>query len=195
MHQPALRLRLRYQLWLHCYSCNIHVRPLSSAGGVPVASSDQKAIEILEPWQDNGANAHARKEKGAKDIIVDDVAATLEAHRASNRATVYANEKSSKRLVRNIYSEKGNGAADVTHIWPANSVQARERYGDAFCKELVKRDGPLEYIGSLQWPKGPWKIIIDDMEMQIQRPWLAYLKTTNEDNIGRFVLRSHQRYR
>ena len=175
-----------------------------------MASSDHKAIETLEPWQDSGEFELARKERDSEDIIVDNLAATLEAHRASNRAFVVRNvdatgvERPFKGVVPEKGSDRGKKVDETTqgekkyktrHLWPADSVQAREEHREAARKWFVKRDDPFEYNGTLQWPKEPWRIVTSYMEMQMQRPWLAYLETTSEDNLGRFVLRSHQWYR
>ena len=204
MHRSALRLRSCCRPRLRRSFYNIHVQRLSSAGNVPAANSDEQAIESLEPWQDFSGKVLARREKDRKNIIVDDLSATLEAHRASNRAAVirkiqYGTSDLAPPFLRLSLGESGNGGneAKKTHeasenkphqTWPADSVQAKERYGKTGSRGFVKKADPLEYTGVAQWPKQPWKINHSSGDMPMQRPWLAYTETMNEDYRERYVL-------
>lgn len=171
---------------------------------MPVAYSDKQVIETLEPWPDSSGKALARRELGAKDIIVDDLAATLEAHRASNRAAVIRKVKPraidpAGPILRPLLGMGVDGGSKVkkTHegkehepdqMWPADSVQAKERYGKSGSNVFVKKTDPLEYTGVAQWPKQPWKIKQGFKDiMSMQRPWLAYMETTNEDYLERLT--------
>ena len=166
---------------------------------MPVVNSDQQALNALEPWKYSGG-------KDAKDVNIDDLSATLEAHRASNRAAVIrkieldANEirrhykrpvleqdSDGRSEVKNTHKEK----EDETHqMWPADSLQAKEKYGKTGCRGFVKKNDPLEYSGTVQWLKEPWIIPKNCkyMQLQLQRPWLAYIETMGEDALERFVL-------
>ncbi len=171
---------------------------------MPAVNSDKQAIESLEPWQDISGKALARRDEDRKDIIVDDLSATLEAHRASNRAAVIRKIRPravdpAPPFLRFSLGEGENGGNEVkkTHepsenkphqIWPADSVQAKERYGKTGSRDFVKRTDPLEYTGVAQWPKQPWKINHSSGDMPMQRPWLAYMETMNEDYREQYVL-------
>lgn len=175
---------------------------------MPGANSDKQAIESSEPWQDSSAKALARREEDAKDIIIDDLSATLEAHRASNRAVVRKVETRAmdSTIKRPLLDKSGDGGSQVkqTHegkedglhqMWPAYSVQAKERYRKTGSTSFVKWADSLEYTGATQWAKRPWEISQSSKNMTMQRPWLSYMGTTNEDHRERFVLKSHQGYR
>lgn len=179
---------------------------------VPVGSSDKQAIEPLESWQDSSGKALARREKDSKDIIVDDLSATLEAHRASNRAAVIRKIKLRTSdiagpVLRPLLSTSDDGGGVATEIheaneeakedephqmWPADSVQAKERYGKTGSRGFLKKTDPLEYTGVAQWPKQPWDISHSSKDLPMQRPWLAYMGTTDDDYLERFVLENHR---
>lgn len=211
MHRSALRLRPCCQPKLRLSFLNILSQGLSSAGTVPVVSSDKQAVESLEPWQDGIGKALARGKDDTKDVIVEDLSATLEAHRASNRAAVIrkigVQECHSPGLYRRPSLDQDDGGSGVEEIregkeevkedeppqmWPADSVQAKERYGKTGSLGFFKKTDPLEYTGVAQWPKQPWKISHSSKDMPMQRPWLAYMGTTSEDYLERFVLESRR---
>ena len=179
---------------------------------MPVANSDQRATEALEPWQDSGGKALARSEKDAKDIFVDDLSATLEAHRASNRAAVIRKVNvtavvAPPRFQRLLLERDGNDGSEFneTHeeekknirsqMWPADSVQAKDMKRKRGNRRFEKKNEASEYTAVAHTPQGPWRIRIPFEGIQIQRPWLAYVETTGEDKLQKFVLRSHQWYR
>lgn len=179
---------------------------------MPLANSDQWATEALEPWQDSDGKALARSEKDAKDIFVDDLSATLEAHRASNRAAVIRKVNvtavvAPPRFKRPLLERDGNDGSEVneTHeeekknirsqMWPADSVQAKDMKRKRGDGRFEKKNEALEYTAVAHTPQGPWRIGIPFEGIQIQRPWLAYVETTGEDKLQKFVLRSHQGYR
>ena len=174
---------------------------------MPVVNSDQHPIEALEPWQENAAISLA-KNKDAKDIIVDDLTATLEAHRASNRALSirevknavnrrlgkrpFDGDSGAKKIPEEIHEEKEE---KLTPMWPLDSVQAKAKYGKIACKTYYKKGDALEYTGAVAWPQGPWKktrSFNDTQNTPMKRPWLAYMRTTGEDNLERSVLESCQ---
>ena len=179
-----------------------------------VANSDQRATETLEPWQDSDGKALARSGKDAKDIIVDDLSATLEAHRASNRVAVIRKVKITAvdapppppRFQRLLPERDGDDGSEVNkaheeekkyircQTWPADSVQAKDMDKKKGNRGFVKK-GVLEYSAVAHTPQGPWRIRAPFKGIQIQRPWLAYVKTTGEDKLQKFVLESHQGYR
>ena len=220
MNHSALRLRSRYQSSLRSHFCDIHVQRLSSAGSVPVANSDQQALETLEPWQHSDGKTLARNEQDAKDIVVNDLSATLEAHRASNRAVVIRKLNSNPPIglpFKRLSPEEGSGRGsevkkthkekkskekkskpDLRQTWPADSVQAKEIYGRIGTKGktgttgFVKKAGTLEYTGAEAPRKAPWGLSRRSKEKQMDRPWLQYIKTTGDDKPERYDLGSRQ---
>ena len=189
---------------------------------MPVVNSDQHAIETLEPWQENVAISLAKNKTDAKNIIVDDLPATLEAHRASNRALVNRRTPVIKPVIREIKSklidtrrlrerslsfEQGNDGDSGTKniheekeekfnpMWPLDSAQAKAEYGEKRCKTYYEKGDALEYTGAVVWPQRAWKqerSFRDTQDTPMKRPWLAYMKTTGDDNLERFVLESRQ---
>lgn len=170
---------------------------------MPVANSDQQAIETLEPWQDSDGKTLAINEKDLKDIFVHDLSATLEAHRASNRAAVIrktpidgATSPPFKRLSVQKDSGRGGKVKDgsahkrlrICQLWPANTVQAKKLYGRKGTKGFVKKDDELDYIGTAFSPGRPWNHDLGLEHSQMQRPWLAHIRTTSDDKLEQFVL-------
>ena len=215
MYRSTLRPPSCRQSKLLCYFCHIHVRRLANAGSVPVVNSDQHSIEYSEPWQENVAVSLAKIKKVPEDILVDDLDATLEAHRASDRPTFIREVESvpsydlkPKRPLRLKQGSDGDGAAKKVHeeidkkkegpqnpMWPLDSVQAKARYGEKDCKTYYKKRAALEYTSAVAWCQGPWKQTHSFHKVQdtpMKRPWLAYMRTTGEDSLERCVLESRQ---
>ena len=230
MYRSTLRPPSCRQSPFHSYFCHFHVRRLASAGSVPVVNSDQHAIETLEPWQENVAISLAKNKTDAKNIIVDDLTATLEAHRASNRALVIRRTPVIQPVIREIknavidtrglkkrplsFEHDNNGDSGTKNIyeevheeihqekeekfnpmWPLDSAQAKAEYGEKRCKTYYKKGDALEYTGAVAWPQRPWKqerSFKDTQDTPMKRPWLAYMKTTGDDNLEWFVLESRQ---
>ena len=179
---------------------------------MPVANGDRGAINTVEPWQDSGLKALAKSEEDAKDIFVDDLTATLEAHRASNRATVVRKidnhgiaspfkypiakpHKDGKKDGQNKVKKElkiKKVKVNPLQMWPADSVQAKSEHGKKGSIDVVRKSQPLEYNGSIQGLKKPWKISHVYMDMDRQRPWLAYMENEGGDARERFVLGNHQ---
>lgn len=191
-----------------------------------MVNSDRPAIETLESWLENLAISLARNENDAKDIYIDNVAATLEAHRASNRAPVIRYVSKRAPVIRYVrkpviftralrkqalfleQSNDGDGGAEKTHtkiheekegklipMWPLDSVQAKAKYGEQVCGTYRKKRDALEYTGAITYPQGSWEkkgSFKDTQDTQMRRPWLAYMRTTGEDNRERFVVKSRQ---
>ena len=215
MYRSALRAPSCCLSSFYRQFCQVHFRHLANAGPVPVVNSDQHAIETLEPWQENVAISLARNPKDAKDVIVDDLDATLEAHRSSNRAAVirrvgYTVINTKRLRERPFYLEQGSdgdSAAKKVHeeiqeekdgtlmpMWPLDSVQAKALYGEK-CKTYYKKGDALEYNGAVIWCQGHWnqrRSFQDTHDTPMKRPWLAYMRTTGGDNLERFVLGSRQ---
>ena len=173
---------------------------------MPVANGDRQAINTLEPWHDSGSKTLAKIEEDAKDIIVDDLAATLEAHRASNRTAVIRKIDTHgfpSPFKYPILKPHSDGELDVESIqeikedkpspcqmwpeWPRDSVQAKQKYGRLGCTGRVYKGDLLEYVGSIQELQQPWEISNGYEDMYRQRPWLAYIENTGEDALERFV--------
>ena len=212
MHRPSLRLQSCCQTRLcRCFH-NIHSRRDSS---VPVANTDKQAIESLTLWQDSSGKALvrkalARKEEDTKNIFVDDLSATLEAHRASNRAGVIRKLKSKEPVgnlaapvLRPLLAKSSCEGSKITEthtvkesgshqIGRADPVQAQGRCGTIGSRGRVRKTDPSEYTGVTQWPKQPWEINHSSDDVSLQRPWLAYMETTNERSLQRFVQKSHR---
>ena len=191
MYQSTLRpLSCRQLSLLYC-SCHIQVRRLASAGSVPLINSDQHPKETFEPWQENNAVSLAKYPKDAKEIIVDNLAATLEAHRASNRAAVIPKLKTTdgdsgaKEIQGEIHEEK---EGTLIPIWPLDSKQAKAIYGEEKCKYFSRKGDTLEYAGRVAWCQGFWKQKNPFHQTQgtpMKRPWLAYLRTRGESHLER----------
>lgn len=170
---------------------------------MPEANSDQQAIETLEPWQDSDIKTLTRNERDAKDIIVDDLSATLEAHRALNRAAVIRKTETDgatslpfKRLLLQKDSGRGSKVKEISahkrlricQLWPADSVQAKKLYGRTGTNGFVQKGVELDYIGTAISPERPWNIDPGLKHPQLERPWLAYIKNTSDDKLEQFVL-------
>ena len=220
MHSSALRLRSCCQSRLYCHFCHIHVRRLSNAASVSVANSDQHAIESLKPSLKNGGEALIRTDKDARPIIVENLTATLEAHRAWNRdhqlrsrapsirkdktplkKKIYSHGPAPfKRVVLGADSDGGSGAEKSLEkkentrlqMWPSDSVQAQKKARSKGLEVFVEKGKVLEYRGTEQFRMGPWKIDRSSKKMQMQRPWMGYMKIKGEDNLEQSVLESHQ---
>lgn len=172
---------------------------------MPVVNSDKHVMESLEPWPDSSGKALARREEDSKDIIVDDLSATLEAHRASNRAAVIRNVQlpesyPTTSTMQPLLGQAGDGGSDIDdtcgrqeneprQMWPADSVQAQEIHRKTGKRQgFVRSVDPLEYTGTYQWPKHSWKVRQVFKDLLMQRPWMAYMEASNEDYLERFVL-------
>ena len=180
---------------------------------MPVVNSDQHPIETLDPWQENVAISQAKNNQDSKSILVDNLSATREAHRAFNRAAVIRVVKPRDIYTKGIkrplvlkQSSDGDKAAEKLHgeiyqeeegtllpMWPLDSVQAKAKYGEKGCKTYNKKRDALEYTGAVVWPQGPWKqthSLHDAQDTPMKRPWLAYMRSTGEDHLERSVLES-----
>lgn len=87
MHTATLCLRTRHSRLLTIfYSINFR-RSLNAGAGYQV-DDDGNVIKPLSSWEDHHAREVGRRTVVAQDVVIDDLSATLEAHRASNRASV-----------------------------------------------------------------------------------------------------------
>ena len=173
--------------------------------------NNRGAVATLEPWQDSDGKALAKKAKDAKDIDIEDLSATLEAHRASNRAIAIRKILDPKDSFRQLSlggdDHEGSGSDEMSEakekkllrMWPADSVQAKEikgkigNRGSRDTRNFIKKSDMgdiLEYDGHPQQLHKPWKVSKHEEDVELQRPWLAYIETTSEDNLERFVLRN-----
>lgn len=218
MHQSVLGRCSSCQPRLHFYFCYIHLRRLSTAASVPLANNDQHPIETWEPWQDSSAKAPTGTDWKAKDVIVHDLSATLESHRASNRAAVTQKNAPPIRKIRSgpIVTELENGPVleqdsdggresqkinegkegepfqGRLRLWPLDSVQAQRQYGgkNRRVKEDAKND-VLEYTAVAFDNKGPWRLY-RPQNSKFRHPWMNYVKTAGRDNLEQFVLEIRQ---
>ncbi len=82
-----------------CHCTNRYSRPgrilqikypkrLLNAGAGYQVDDDRNVIEGSSSWEDHHAREVGRRLVTVKDVVIDDLSATLEAHRASNRASV-----------------------------------------------------------------------------------------------------------
>ena len=183
---------------------NINARHLSSASAASVANSNIHVIETSEPWPDSSGKALSTREEDDKGIIIDDLPAALAARPASKKAATIRKIKIEfpgskvgsllgKGSHRGSKFKKTHDSKDEPdQMWPAYSIQAKKLYGKTGSRGLVGKDDPFEYTGVAQWPSPPWKINQSHKDMQMQRPWLAFLEPTNEDHLKRFVPATHQ---
>lgn len=143
-------------------------------------------------------------------IFIDDLSATLEAHRARNRASIIR-KIGETRLVSsgenkqhvlddkekqtpsasNAVSEQPQRTVngDLLERWPADSLQARRLMVREGRCGVVKSDKVLEYKGAIEGIKSPWKIESHGHVRRriLERPWLAYLENRSEDVKDRLV--------
>lgn len=146
-----------------------------------------------------------------KDIIIDDLQATLEAHRTTNRAAILRKINTEVQPVASIYrppldkllaqneeleyeaantsSVKGKWQIkrDKARFWPADSVQCqrlREERHERGSKTAEQDDG--EYVARNFRPQGYWQIRFGE---DMQRPWLAHMNGHDGDGLTRWVLR------
>ena len=181
-----------------------------------MVNSDRHAMVTLESWLENLEISLARNENDAKDIFIGSIAATLRAHRASNRAPAIRYIRTPEAFTRALrkqalfleQSNDGDGGAEKTHtkiheekegklipMWPLDSVQAKAKYGEKVCGTYRKKRDALKYNGAITYPQGSWEkkgSFEDTQDTQTRRPWLAYMRTTGEDNLERFVVKSRQ---
>ena len=145
-------------------------------------------------------------EKRARNIVVDDLAATLEAHRAYNRASNlsdHVSDQGSKghETHPGRKSQKDNA---ITHRPAPRIGVAVVRWKDALSRrpadpvpgaqglageseiitssigpEFVKADDPLEYEGMPRDPQNTWRLKFSERE-GLARPWVAYMNETGE---------------
>ena len=195
MHPSAKRFRFCYQPTLRP---NINARHLSSASAASVANHNIHVIETPEPWPDSSGKALSTREEDDRSIIIDD----LPAARAA-RPTIRKVKIDFPGSIEGSLLGKGSGGGSEvkkTHeakdrpdqIWPAFSIQAKNLYGKTGSRGLVRKNDPFEYTGVAQWPSPPWKINQSHKDLLMQRPWLAFLESTNEDHLKRFVPATHQ---
>ena len=180
MHRPATRVcsfrRLGFAL-----GCNL--RFLSNAGAVPLHNSDKQTLESLVAWQDSCAQWPSRMPEDTKDVVLYDLSATLEAHRATNRAAVI--RKCAQETIRFVSTSHGEELTSV-----AGDTGQRRFVSDGASPQdagTKKSTDPLEYAGAAQSPKRHWKYIKTRTRMQLQRPWLPYMEHTQGDYAGRCV--------
>lgn len=88
MHRTTLCLRTNRHPRLLRIFHDINLRRDSNAGAVYQVDDDGNVIETLSSWEDHHAREVGRRPVAAQDVVIDDLSATLEAHRASNRASV-----------------------------------------------------------------------------------------------------------
>ena len=154
---------------------------------------------------------NTRRQLDTKDIIVDNLQATLEAHRATNRATVVRRLYSEVQSTIGIYrpplddarcqkQEPEHEAAntrpvkgdweiqrDRGELWPANSPQgqrSRTKWHEKGGNAAEKDNGG--YVAKNFRPQGYWQIKFGE---DMQRPWLAHMDGHDGDGLMRWVLR------
>ena len=176
---------------------------------MPLANYDQHPIEIWEPWQDIST----------KDVIAHDLTATLEAHRASNRAAFTQKNSPPIRKLRSgpigteledgpVLEQDSDGGRESQKInqgkegepfqgrlrlWPLDSVQAQRQYRkkNRPVKEFAK-NAVLEYTAVAFDNKGSWRIVYHNQNSKFRHPWMNYVKTADRDNLEQFVLEIRQ---
>ena len=188
---------------------------------------DQRAIASKSSEKDTAAGFHAddlqhtitttTRQLDTKDIIIDDLQATLEAHRATNRAAVLRNiatevpqtTLSDAGIYRPLLNrplahdaepehetadprpvkEQGQVKKGGAGLWPADSVQGqRIDQGQHGKGGKFGGEDDGEYTGRNFRPQGYWHFrFLRDME----RPWLAHMDGCDGDGLARWVQRPH----
>ena len=91
--------------------------------------------------------------------------------------------------IKQSHEEKDN---ERHRIWPADSVQAKNKYRKKGTTGFDKKGEVLEYTGIAQRIRWPWKTGHCSKDVRMSWPWLAYIESTGENNLERFVLESYQ---
>lgn len=137
-----------------------------------------------------------------RDIVVDDLFATLEAHRATNRAKTIRkvgndipaevlayNGWYSLALTQNDIAQDGKRTIDTVAEAPVvGSLNAPDGQHVRQQKQKAGRSGnniPLEYQGLSIKPQPPWAPY---SRSNLQRPWLTHLKEHEGHGRTRYVL-------
>ena len=157
--------------------------------------------------------ATRQSELDTKDIIIDDLQATLEAHRATNRASVVrktigdvpeiapsdsgiCRPPLTQPLDHNVEPE--HEAADAepvkevsqfrklgARLWPADSIQGqRVREEQLQNGRKAAEEYDGEYVGTNFRPQGYWRV---RSARDYQRPWLAHIEGHDGDGLARWV--------
>ncbi|KAA6414265.1 MAG: hypothetical protein FRX48_02628 [Lasallia pustulata] len=183
---------------------------------------EQSAILSKRSGKDTAPASPVGVGFATKDIIIDDLQATLEAHRATNRAsvvrTIIRDVPETAPLESGIYrppltqpldhnvelEHEAAGAEPVKEVsqfkklgaslWPADSIQ-----GQRVLKEQLQKgcntweENDGEYIGTNFRPQGYWHV---RFARDYQRPWLAHIEGHDGDGLARLEdeIRAYESY-
>lgn len=123
MHRTTLCLRTHRLPWLvRILHSTIFPRFLNTGAGYQV-DDDGNVIESLSAWEDHHAREVGRRPVDVQDVVLDDLSATLEAHRASNRASV----------IRKI-----NAPSDIPSLFLRPSIDRNYAGKEALSEDLTE---------------------------------------------------------
>lgn len=152
---------------------------------LPFSAINQRAISLNSSEKDIAANPKVRdlhhttykrkRHLDTKDIFTDDLQATLEAHRATNRAAVIRTFPT--KVSPTVLLDSGIYKPPLDY--PLDQPLARQEK-----PEQKVDDG--EYVGKNIRPQVFWQI---RSSRDIQRPWLAHLDGHDGDGLARSVQR------
>ena len=150
----------------HFRGFKVEARP----GGVRYLETDSSvSSNTLPPWTDSLRISSGEKNGAAKDIIFDDLRATIEAHRATNvgklihKRPAKNGHNSIRRIdIRQQTADSSNNNASMKVIEPERATNA--------CRNIAK------------YPD-QWDFSYSDIEEPVysERPWLAFLQEYKGD--------------
>lgn len=143
------------------------------------------------------------------DIFIDDLYATLEAHRTTNRAAIIRKVDSpgppettrpevqthagdnkgtaSSPAIHKFLSSKGKTPrAKPWHFWPPHSVQYAFFWPES--KRKIPSNSVLEYIPAAFGPTRWWQASASDTSSDCESPWLQHLQTRTGDGLQRYAI-------
>ena len=151
--------------------CSLHVSAIDQRA-ISLKSLEGEDIAARPEVRDLHHTGYKRERRlDTKDIFVDDLQATLEAHRATNRAAV----------IRRFPTEDPPTANDGIYRPPLDQPRARH-------EEAERKEDFGEYIGRNIRPQVFWHT---RSGRDIQRPWLAHIDGHDGDGLARLVQRVH----
>ena len=178
----------------------------SAAVGVDDNASTGAPAEHTPPWSPELPHLPWQRKPKTKDIFVDDLYATLEAHRATNRAPMIrqvapahfsnfmrlrlSSPQASESRTQLPVQRVGYDAKDAQSSREPISLRQQLALDT---QKLVKEKVPVaatnvvDYVGCYQATYGYWRIYDDSGLSKMERkPWLAHTKDFQGDGMSRY---------
>ena len=179
-----------YSVWLCSWTPHYQrlisaVAPLQSRHVSKAAHPPDPVSKNVASWSDHRKKAKRLHPDAEKDIVADDLWATLEAHRATNRTSVIRSIRTKnptifhpelKPVARLSEAEETNEDPakkwGLGRFWPADSIQNERLPLEK--QNKTRRGGLLEYEGQCLKPHWPW--YDERPPIYREQPWLSHLK-------------------